>query len=475
MVTLGQYCGIKARQNTLPANATLAEATGYNSSASAVNAIFLIVNIFGISVLRAARPAFSIPGIQYTVFMCVGFSYGPLQPNIATSHRFIKELLYAFLTGQAISAGVCLFVIPVSSRKVFFAEATGFLQTCRGLLKAQVGFVRVIEHSKLCNPLTGKKRETEEGQALAKMFRERAKALKAASAGILTLGAKLRDDVVFARRESAYGHFRETDISELHQLLRRIMIPISGLATIVEISEGMQEDMSSAEPVSELQEKEVEEERREWVEMIGSVLVTFENMIDILDESILHVLILLRFVPGASKKTKEEDVENKAGSPKPGEIGYGDFLESRIQQFRKTRTEELKGWASERGLNSVFQTGLKNASSVPVTGKEGLSNSRAVLASKRLHIIMFMEYLLVSSPFPCSFFPASKSFHSLSRQTIYEYHNNNHPVVHLPLDPLSRPFLRTQEYRRNIHHLTLHIPESPHSLKMAARPHLRSP
>lgn len=40
MVTLGQYCGIKARQHTTPANASIAVATGYNSSASAVNAIF---------------------------------------------------------------------------------------------------------------------------------------------------------------------------------------------------------------------------------------------------------------------------------------------------------------------------------------------------------------------------------------------------------------------------------------------------
>lgn len=397
MVTLGQYCGIKARQSTTPANATLAEASGYNSSASVVNAIFFMVNIFGISVLRAARPAFSIPGIQYTVFMCVGFSYGAAEPTVAASHRFIKELLYAFLTGQAISAGVCLFIIPVSSRKVFFAEAAGFLQTCRGLLKAQVGFVRVIEYSKLCNPLHGKVRETEEGKALTQMFKERAKALKAVSAGILTLGAKLRDDVVFARRESAYGHFRETDISEIHQLLRRIMIPISGLATIVEISEGMQEDSNAVEPVSELQEQEIEEERKEWVEMISSVLVTFENMIQILDNSILHVLILLRFVPEASAKTKEHDVENEAGPPRPGDVGYGDFLESRMNQFRKTRTEELKSWANERGLNSVFQTRLKNASSVPNISQDGLTNSKAILASRRLHIIMFLEYLLVSS------------------------------------------------------------------------------
>jgi hypothetical protein len=37
---------------------------GYNSSASVVNAIFLMINIFGINVLRASRPAFGIPAIR---------------------------------------------------------------------------------------------------------------------------------------------------------------------------------------------------------------------------------------------------------------------------------------------------------------------------------------------------------------------------------------------------------------------------
>ncbi len=397
MVALGQWSAIKAREHTTPAGASPAVALGYNSSASVVNAIFFMVNIFGISVLRAARPAFSIPGIQYTVFICVGFGYGPQEPTVFISHRFIKELLYSFLTGQAISAGVCLLVIPVSSRKVFFAETTGFLQMCRGLLKAQMGFVRVLEHSKLCNPLVRKEHlETEEGRAVLKTFKEKAQALKAASAGILGLGAKLRDDVVFARRESAYGHFRETDITELHQLLRRIMIPISGLATIVEISEGMQEDGSMPDYVPEgVSDADFHTERKEWLGMIAAVMVTFENMVQILDDSILHILILLQFVP-TPKNGSAADVEKDGDTRRPGQEGYGDYLDQRIKDFRKTRTTELKQWANDRGLNSVFQTTLKNASVPPNLHKTTSATSRDILASKRLHIIMFMEYLLWS-------------------------------------------------------------------------------
>jgi hypothetical protein len=43
---LGIYCSIKARENTTPANSTLAQKIGYNSSQNAIAAFWLIVNIW---------------------------------------------------------------------------------------------------------------------------------------------------------------------------------------------------------------------------------------------------------------------------------------------------------------------------------------------------------------------------------------------------------------------------------------------
>src|SRR6187402_2962065 len=115
MVYLGQFCAIRARQHSTPPGAPPLVAFGYNSSASAINAIFMMVNVFGITVLRASRPTLKIPAIQYTIFIMVGFTYGPQEPTLFASRRFVRELLYSFLTGQAISTGVSLIIIPVSS------------------------------------------------------------------------------------------------------------------------------------------------------------------------------------------------------------------------------------------------------------------------------------------------------------------------------------------------------------------------
>jgi hypothetical protein len=66
----------------------------------------------------------------YTVFVIVGFVYGPQEYSEFRSKSFVRELFYAFLTGSGITAGVSLIILPVSSRKVFFLEVSGFFQSC---------------------------------------------------------------------------------------------------------------------------------------------------------------------------------------------------------------------------------------------------------------------------------------------------------------------------------------------------------
>ncbi|OBT88560.1 hypothetical protein VE02_03954 [Pseudogymnoascus sp. 03VT05] len=204
MVLLGQYSGIKARQHTTPAGTSPDIALGYNSSAAAVNAIFLMLNLFGINTLRAARPAFSIPVVGFNIFVLLGFTYGPQMATITSSLRFSKELFYLFLTGQAIGTGVSLPIFPISSRKVFFGEAAGFLQSCRGLIKSQVAFVESLEYSQMeCppRPASGDGSETDhvrdnqpEESENRDLYNQRASPLKASSTALLALGGKLRDD-----------------------------------------------------------------------------------------------------------------------------------------------------------------------------------------------------------------------------------------------------------------------------------------
>lgn len=70
---LSLYCGIKARQNTTPAGSP---PTGYNSSASAVLAVWLFFQTYMANVLRSALPQFQFPVIIYSIFLVVSLTYG---------------------------------------------------------------------------------------------------------------------------------------------------------------------------------------------------------------------------------------------------------------------------------------------------------------------------------------------------------------------------------------------------------------
>lgn len=121
---LALYTATRARANTA---APGAPPNTYNASASAVSAIWLLVQIYLVNYLRAARPQFQFPAIIYSIFAIVSMSYGPTFPNMTYSISFMERLIEAFLTGFALATGVHFVIFPVSSRMVVFKEMTGYM------------------------------------------------------------------------------------------------------------------------------------------------------------------------------------------------------------------------------------------------------------------------------------------------------------------------------------------------------------
>lgn len=68
---LALYCAVQARINTTPAGEP---PTGYNSSASAVCAVWLIVQVYIINVVRASRPQYQFPAIVSSIFCIVSLT-----------------------------------------------------------------------------------------------------------------------------------------------------------------------------------------------------------------------------------------------------------------------------------------------------------------------------------------------------------------------------------------------------------------
>jgi hypothetical protein len=136
-------------------------------------------------------------------------------------------------------------------------------------------------------------------------------------------------------------------------------------------------------------------------------------MTQVLDDAVLHILKLLGLAPKAKKpassgragtkgsRTQDEDVEKGATKPVPGDTGFGDYLDGEIQDFRKQRSERLQTWIKERGFDSVFRAPtitrhIQFPSQPNRDGYKSLRMLRESRASQRLHLILYMEYLLYS-------------------------------------------------------------------------------
>ncbi|KAK3116009.1 hypothetical protein LTR53_004069 [Teratosphaeriaceae sp. CCFEE 6253] len=70
---LALYTVTQARAHTTPPGQPL---QGYNSSASAVCAVWLCVQLYFVNVVRIARPQFQFPAIIYSIFVSVSCTYG---------------------------------------------------------------------------------------------------------------------------------------------------------------------------------------------------------------------------------------------------------------------------------------------------------------------------------------------------------------------------------------------------------------
>jgi hypothetical protein len=127
MSFLGAYACLQARimSEDKPAN------DRYNSSASAVCAIFLFFNIYTINAMRATIPSLLYPAICYTTFIGIIFTSIHLYPIMYTSTWLIWKLAATYCFGFALALAVALLVFPLSNRTIAFVQIATFVDAVK--------------------------------------------------------------------------------------------------------------------------------------------------------------------------------------------------------------------------------------------------------------------------------------------------------------------------------------------------------
>ncbi|KAK4043842.1 hypothetical protein C8A01DRAFT_43220 [Parachaetomium inaequale] len=398
---LALWSAVQARQNTTdPAASQPAAALAYNSSQSAVCAVWLFANIWFVNIVRAKLPAFNLPVITYSILVNVSATFGPIMTSTAAAQVFVEQLMTAMLTALALGLGVNLLVFPVSSRLVVFKELAGAIGLLRKLVSLQKVYLASLEPDATFDAAMqtevflgkgdGEAHQEEDEPKLTKEA-EAAKALEEIGAKMRELAGKMHADLPFAKRDIAWGKLDAKDLSEMYKLFRNVYIPVLGMNTIIDIFKRFSESPDWDGDGDAPDEKDVE--KHVWNEVMKQVQEPFDILSEAVDQGLEHAAMCLELIPRPKKTpgkpgkpgSTPSDIDLEAGEgPKPGDPAFARVLDDKVQAFYARKGELLKKWIQERGIDLDG-------------GTTDHSQFRSERDQVQLYIILYMENLMHAS------------------------------------------------------------------------------
>ena len=436
------YCSVQARAHTSPS----VKATGngpspgaavatYNSSASAVSAIWLFFNIYLVNTLRASRPQLQFPVIVYSIFANVASVYAPNFPTMVAGIAFVKRLLEAFLTGFAIATGVSLFVFPVSVRMTFFKQSAGFIAAIQSTLKTQIAYLRTLEKEDTFLQSTESDEDGEEKKSnkhkkgnTAKMNGgAEAQALKAAMGALGELYGKIHADITFAKRDMAWGKLDARDIDELLKLYQDIILPLTGMSSAADIFQRLA-DMRGWTRQETASLPENRKDKSQWNEIMRTLHDPFQTMTETMHDGLQHALYTLELEkpPGKQKDGKKnsgdnatsKDVEADAGMKNPGDPEYAAYLSKKVDAFYEKRKTALAVWCQQKGLKmdaDSFDHPSRTALKIHIQNERLIDDPKEHAKSqRRLYLVLYVS----SSLFLPKHWWQAPNFHFLLQYSI---------------------------------------------------------
>lgn len=382
---LSIFCSVQARAHTSPPLSTGPKSSSggpspgasvapYNSSASAVCAVWLFFNIYISNTLRASRPQLQFPVIMYSIFANVASTYAPQFATMAQGITFSRRLIEAFLTGFAIAIGVSFLVFPLTSRTVVLKTMTGYIKALSGALKAQSNYLQSLEDRNAfgyppqledqARPGKEESPRPHDPEAFSLESTPEAKALKAAVAIVAEMYGKISGDLAFAKRETAYGKLDASDLSDLVKLMRQVMLPIIGMSSVADIFSRVAKRQGWCTHADDASERlgrpdEVKNmEKEQWSEIMRTLHHPFEVLTGWMNQGLQHVLFTLELEKNPTKQTNNAhspDLEANGDAIEPGDKHFADVLSTKIDQFYEQRKVTLDTWCRQKGMDLQHQ------------------------------------------------------------------------------------------------------------------------
>lgn len=302
-----------------------------------------------------------------------------------------------------------------------FKQTAGFISGLRDALKAQASYLQSLENKDMFGaspqshddptnvgtPHSQIRHETTQ-QGTDSMALE-AERLKIKIGALGELHGKIAGELVFAKREIAYGKLDGAELKELFRLTRGVFMPVAGMSSIADIfnrvaekrgwisTDSRQTGLEGKHMVDEAKDKE----KKQWNDIMKSLHGPFKVMTQAMDEGLQHTLYTLELAnppkeiitpKDAVADQTSRDVEAQGDIIKPGDKGFADYLKRRIYNFYDQRKLTLAIWCRQKGFEldeNLFKNPALPAPHIEVE-TENLSQHQA--NQHQLYLILYVSF-----------------------------------------------------------------------------------
>ncbi|KAL7908179.1 hypothetical protein GGI35DRAFT_486316 [Trichoderma velutinum] len=382
----------------------------YNSSQSAVCAVWLFANIWLANFMRAKFSSFNLPVVIYSILVNTSATVGPTIITTAEAEAFVKELLLAMLFGMGLATGVSLFIFPITSRMVVMGELEALIGLLRKDVRLQeeyladlamnrVSAIETVNGGELCtSPAILNRKEKKR----ARMKREKvkgftkdtkaAKELEETVGMIKKLAAKIHGDMAFAKRNIAWGKLDANDLGQTFSLIQNVTIPMVAISSIMDI---LRRVANHRRPGAEYEEPGVVDwENHVWYDAMKQMHAPFQALAELADQGLEHAAICLEIVSRSSgskhpanDRSDTVDLEANGGQARPGEEGFSNLVNEKIRRFGLQKGSIVQTWVRERSTVTTDEV------------KSSHPHSRGVRQSEQapLYVLLYMEQLMLAA------------------------------------------------------------------------------
>lgn len=357
--------------------------------------------------------------VSSSIFVAVGMTRAPRAETLSYGFSIMKQLLYAFLIGFAISTGVSLFVLPSTSRGHLKHELKRYPGAVRSLLDAQTAYVKssqtegpwkltrlgTFSYRNTVSSVMSRQRtgDNDQKKPSTKTLEQKAQDLKSAMNDLNSIHSHLDTNLYYAKQEIAWGKFTSEDLEAIFSSLRGILVALSGIGLLPEIFRKLSKpipvgvtsfDGNHVANVEPEQGNDASESFRtvseEYVgeHFIQSLSQRLEIATDLANTGIQHALVTLELVPAKhfSKNKKKKDApkdEEASGEVKlPGSPRFAEEFERKLSEFHAGRKELPQKWAY---LNAFTPTDEQDRP------REHITEDREI--RKEFFVILFIGHL----------------------------------------------------------------------------------